>query len=74
VPTVFREEGFSVHVYDERGAPHKLPHCHIRTGDGEAVLTLPLLTPIHGHVSRAILERLVDRVEEIVDAWERLNG
>jgi hypothetical protein len=75
VSTVLREEGFSVHVYAEAGGRHKLPHCHVRMGPmSDAVLVLPSLTPIHGDVPRAILARLRERLDEIVTAWEVLNG
>jgi hypothetical protein len=74
VATVFREEEFSVHVYAERGAPHKLPHCHVRVGNVTCVLALPSLAPIHGEVPRPIVERLASRLKEVVDVWEKLNG
>ena len=60
-----------MHVYAERGAPHKLPHCHVRVGTVTCVVILPSLAPIHGELPRAILERLAARLDEVVAVWEK---
>lgn len=75
VPKACQYGKYSVYVYAEAGSPHKGAHCHVRTSDGETVLALPTLSRIVGRpLPRDILEGLRERLDDIVGAWEGLNG
>lgn len=64
----------SVYVYDERGQPHMLPHCHVRWSGQDAVLALGTLTLLVGpEPSKAVLEHLAANLETLWAEWDRLN-
>jgi hypothetical protein len=72
---VFSEGGVSVYVYIESNQPHKLPHCQVRFSDGSnSQVALPTLALLAGRsLPRAIRDLLEQRLDELCDAWDRLN-
>ncbi len=69
-------DGFiAIYVYSsEAMQPHHLPHCHVRTPEGNTVVGLPLLRVIVGKgLSRRAKSLLINNLEEICDAWNKLN-
>ncbi len=65
----------SVYVYSEIGERHKMPHCHVRMTNGEeTVVALPTIEIIVGaDLSRETMDFLVERLEQICDAWNHIN-
>lgn len=67
-------DGFAIYVYDERGAPHHLPHCNVRWAGNSAQLALPTLDKLAGPVvPRRVIKKLEEHIDELVAAWEELN-
>lgn len=65
---------FSVYVYHEEGQPHHLPHCNVRWSDGSSQVALPSLLVLAGDELPFPARRLLlDHLEEICAAWDRLN-
>ena len=65
---------FSVHVYDEAGAPHLLAHCQVRWAGRSTQVALPSLEVIVGtELPRRARSLLEEHLEEIVAEWNRLN-
>ncbi len=64
---------FSVYVYDERSAPHHLPHCQVRWAGGDAQVSLPLLIEIAGTLPSAARRLLKEHQNEICLKWDELN-
>ncbi|MBI4497707.1 MAG: DUF4160 domain-containing protein [Chloroflexi bacterium] len=65
---------FSIYVYAEAGQPHHLPHCHVRWSEGSTQVALPTLRVLAGDPLPAAARRLLlDHLEAICGAWERLN-
>jgi Domain of unknown function (DUF4160) len=75
-PEIARYDRFAFHVYCERGAPHRLPHCHVRRGDGsaETVVSIATLKEIVGPaLSRDEREALRAERDALVKAWREHN-
>lgn len=65
---------FSVWVYSEINAAHKLPHCHIHWSDGASVVALPTLEVIAGpRLPREARTLLEVHLEDICQAWDERN-
>lgn len=65
---------FKVYVYDEKGQPHHLAHCHVRWDGKETVVVLPMLKVLTGEpLPKAGRELLRTHQSEIVEAWNLLN-
>jgi hypothetical protein len=80
VPKVFEYGCYHVYIYGERGTPHKSKHCHVvegRAGKGKqaaTVLLLPSLRRIVGpDLPGNVLEYIRERLDEILDAWDKYN-
>jgi len=76
LPRLFDGPNFSVYVYAESGAPHKLAHCQVRWTDGTDIqVSLPGLNRLAGEreLTRVERELLVERMEELVAKWLELN-
>jgi hypothetical protein len=64
----------AVYVYAEEGQPHSKPHCHVVWKDGKAVIELPSGHRLAGHrLPAAARELVLDEMDELVGAWDRLN-
>jgi Domain of unknown function (DUF4160) len=75
-PEIARYDQFAFHVYCERGAPHHLPHCHVRRGDGsaETIVSLATLKVIVGPaLARDEREALLAERNALIDAWSEHN-
>jgi hypothetical protein len=74
---VLRFRNFGVYVLDERGSPHHLPHAHIRLR-GQHVASVFLITlelfNVAGDVDGDLVAELEDHQDELLAAWEELNG
>jgi len=64
---------FSVYVYNEYGVSHHLPHCQVRWADGDAQVSLPLLTVIAGTLPSAARRLLKEHQDDICLKWNELN-
>ena len=66
---------FAIYVYSsETRQRHHLPHCHVRSPNGETVVALPLLRVIAGKkLSKRAKSLLVDNLDRICDVWTKLN-
>jgi hypothetical protein len=65
-----RQNGFVVSIFFERGVKHHLPHCHIRWGGDEAVVTLPTMRKLVGtSLPKAGTELLAQNVDLLVAKW-----
>lgn len=66
---------FTICVYsDEATQPHHLPHCHVRSPDGDVVVALPILKLIVGkNLSKRANTLLKNNFDKICDAWNKLN-
>lgn len=66
---------FRVYVFDERGQPHHLPHCHVLWSDGKSVVSIDDLAVLAGNTLPAAARALLQEHQaEIHRAWQRLNG
>lgn len=82
MPTVVREDGFSIRIY----APpreHPPPHVHVHKAGGLVIIelgvvgTVATVRTVHGMSPRDVLKalRLVERRSELLMAlWEELHG
>ncbi|MDB4947505.1 MAG: hypothetical protein JWM27_154 [Gemmatimonadetes bacterium] len=68
---------YGVFVLSERGHRHHLPHAHVKLR-GQRVASVYILTlEVFDQVERlpaGLLEHVYERQEELVTAWEELNG
>lgn len=66
---------FTICVYsNEVTQKHHLPHCHVRSPDGDVVVAIPSLKVIVGRgLSKRAKTLLVGNFEKICDAWNKLN-
>jgi hypothetical protein len=48
LPEILRQDGFVVCIHCELGGRHHLPHCHLRWGDEEAVVSLTTIQVLVG--------------------------
>lgn len=64
-----------VSIYCELGGRHHLPHCHLRWGDKEAVVSLTTIQVLVGDGlpprGRAIL---IENAELLLEKWKELNS
>ena len=68
---------FGVYVFDERGAPHHLPHAHIRRrGQHVASVFLLTLEPFNvvDDLGGDLIAELATCQDVLVAAWEELNS
>jgi hypothetical protein len=74
---VFRFRNYGVYVFDERGSPHHLPHAHIMRR-GQRVASLFLLSlelfNVVDQVSADLVAELSNQQQQLLAAWEELNG
>jgi hypothetical protein len=74
---ILKEGNYSVYVFDERGAQHNSPHAHIKER-GRQVCSIHLATleslQAQRKVPRGLLPVLEAHQDEMIEAWERLNG
>lgn len=74
---VLRFRNYGVYVLDERGSPHHLPHAHIRLR-GQHVASVFLITlelfNVADDVDGDLVVELEDHQDELLAAWEELNG
>ncbi len=66
---------FIICVYSsEATQPHHLPHCHVRSPDGDVVVALPVLKVIVGKkLSKRAKSLLISNLEKICETWNKLN-
>jgi hypothetical protein len=75
MPRLFAIGAFAIYVYVERGNPHKAAHCHVRGKDVTTVVSIPTQKVLAGpKLPRKVREELQSRMNEVVEAWERLNS
>jgi hypothetical protein len=73
VPEILRKNGFVVSIYFELGAKHHLPHCHVEWGEKEAILSLPMMTPLCGdEIPRRGRQLVAENITLLVESWEAL--
>ena len=76
MPTVLRQEGFSIRIYT---ADHEPAHVHVRKGESEAKVSLLDATLIEEHRTsprdmRRILEIVEANQRVLLEAWVRIHG
>ena len=75
---VLRFRNFSVYVFNERGAPHHLPHALIKGRGGHHVASVFLLTlklfNVVEEPSDELVKELEAQQEALLAAWEELNS
>lgn len=75
MPRLFAIGAFAIYVYVERGNPHKAAHCHVRGKGVTTVVSIPMLRVLAGpKLPRKVRDELQSRMDEVVEAWERLNS
>ena len=74
---IFKFRNFGVYVFDERRAPHHLPHAHIKRR-GQQVASVFLLTlelfNVVDDIDGGLIAELASCQELLVAAWEELNN
>jgi hypothetical protein len=73
---VFRQGNYGVYIGAESGAPHHLPHAHIKLGRTPiCTINLYTLEPLQRgkRVPAELVDELEARREEMLDIWEELN-
>ena len=75
MPEILRKDGYVVCIYCEQGGRHHLPHCHLRWGDQEAVVSLATMRRLVGdEVPARGIEILVENQDHLVKKWAELNN
>ena len=75
LPEILRKDGYVVCIYCEQGGRHHLPHCHLRWGDQEAVVSLATMRRLVGdEVPARGIEVLVENQDHLVKKWDELNS
>jgi hypothetical protein len=75
LPEILRKDGYVVSIYCERGGRHHLPHCHLRWGDQEAVVSLATMRRLVGdEVPASGIQFLVENLNLLVKKWDELNS
>ena len=66
---------FDVYVYpSEAMQRHHLPHCHVRSKDGDIVVSLPTIGVIVGSkLPKRAKDLVIENIDEIFLAWNKLN-
>jgi CRISPR/Cas system CSM-associated protein Csm2 small subunit len=69
---VVKGKNFGVYVYSD----HPPPHCHVRYSDEKDIqVDIPMIIPRFGEtISREVKEIIQEHLDELIDAWEKLNG
>ena len=71
---VVSDDLFAIYVYSEAMHKHHLPHCHVRSPDGEIVVILPTLSVlVGGKLSKRAKSLLLENIDQICEAWNKLN-
>lgn len=65
MPELSRFFGIIIRMFDERKAPHHLPHFHAYYGDNEAVYTLDPISLLEGEMSR--------RQQRYSEEWAKMH-
>jgi hypothetical protein len=75
---ILRFRNNSVYVFDERGAPHHLPHALVKGRGGRHVASVYLLSlelfNVVGEVSKDLVNELQVHQDVLLEAWEELNS
>jgi hypothetical protein len=75
VPRLFAVGAFAIYVYVERGNPHKAAHCHVRGKGVTTVVSIPMQVVLAGpDLPKLVRNELQSRMQEVMEAWERLNS
>ena len=75
MPEILRKDGYVVCIYCERGGRHHLPHCHLRWGVEEAVVSLVTMRRLVGdEIPPSGKAILVENRDLLVKKWDELNG
>lgn len=75
MPRLFAIGAFAIYVYVERGNPHKAAHCHVRGKGVTTVVSIPMQVVLAGpDLPKQVRNELRSRMDEVVEAWERLNS
>jgi len=71
---VLHDDFFVIYVYSEALNKHHMPHCHVRSPDGDIVVALPTLTVlVGGKLSKRAKNLLLENIDKICEAWNKLN-
>jgi hypothetical protein len=62
-----------VYVYQESGAPHHEPHCHVYWPGGTCVVSLRTLVVVRGPIERDAVRIVQAHSAAIWADWNRLN-
>ena len=76
MPRVFSYRNYGVYVLDERGAPHHLPHAHVKhRGRRVASVFLVLLEVVNAteRLPRDLIEMIESEQAALLEAWRELN-
>ena len=76
MPRVFSYRNYGVYVLDERGAPHHLPHAHIKhRGRRVASVFLVSLEVVNAteRLPRDLIEMIESEQAALLEAWRELN-
>jgi hypothetical protein len=61
---------YRIYVYQESGAPHHEPHCHVYWPDGECAVSLRTFAVLRGPVDRDAVQA---HAGQIWATWNCLN-
>lgn len=67
---------FALYVYDERGAPHHLPHAHIKQGRRRVASIYLLTLEVYDNrdaLPKAVLDAIRLDQQRLIELWEELN-
>ena len=75
MPVVHRGSNWTINIYAD---DHGVPHFHVRTPDGEAVVAITTLTILAGAVSPRTMTDVqtwaADHKDLLLARWQELNG
>jgi hypothetical protein len=66
---------FDIYVYsNEVFQRHHLPHCHVRSPNGDVIIELPTLNILAGSsLSKRARKLLLENINLICESWNELN-
>lgn len=76
MPRVFSYRNYGVYVLDERGAPHHLPHAHVKhRGRRVASVFLVSLEVVNAteRLPKDLIEMIESEQSALLEAWRELN-
>jgi len=66
---------FDIYVYSSEVVQrHHIPHCHVRSPNGDVIVTLPTLNILAGiSLNKRARNLLLDNYDSLCQVWNELN-